>query len=530
MTASSNKHEKLKILSIEDSIRDFEIIQELLEIADFDFEMHRVENEKEFEKALSLNIYHIILSDFTIPGYGAFEALKKAIEICPEIPFIIVSGSIGEETAIELIKKGAVDYILKDKPEKLPYSITRALEEAKEKKERRQAELELIIAKEKAEESDRLKSAFLANMSHEIRTPMNGILGFAGLLKEPDLSGEEQQNYIKIIEKSGVRMLNILNDIINISKIESGAMEIVLHDININTQLDDIYNMFKPEVESKGFTFMVNKAFTNEDANIKTDGEKVFSILTNLIKNAIKYSEKGQIEFGYTAENKCIEFYVKDNGIGIPKNRQEDIFERFIQADVPNRKARQGAGLGLSISKAYVEMLGGKIWIESNALEDSPEKITGSTFFFNIPCQKESIEIEKEAPKEMIRLEAKARKLKILIAEDDAISEEYISIMLKKFGKVIISAKNGIEAVAACRQNPDIDLVLMDIQMPELNGYEATQQIREFNKDVYIIAQTAYALRGDKEKAIAAGCNDYLAKPILACDLKEKINKFIDAV
>lgn len=530
MEIRSKKYGKLKILSIEDSMRDYEILQELLVMANFDFEMDRVENEKEFEKALSLHKYHIILSDFSLPGYGAYPALKKALEICPEVPFIIVSGSIGEETAIELIKKGAVDYILKDKPEKLPYSIIRALEEATEKKERKQVEIELIKAKEKAEESNRLKSAFLANMSHEIRTPMNGILGFAGLLNEPDLSGEEQKNYIRIIEKSGVRMLNILNDIINISQIESGVMEVFLQDININVQIDDIYNLFMPEVEAKGFTFKVHKAFADEDAHIKTDSEKVFSILTNLIKNAIKYSEKGSIEFGYTAENKCIEFFVKDNGIGIPKNKQEDIFKRFIQADVPNRKARQGAGLGLAISKAYAEMLGGKIWLESHSAEDSSEKATGSTFFFSIPCQNESDKIDKEVPKEMIRLEAKDRKLKILIAEDDLFSGEFISIMLNKFAKVIISVKNGVEAVAACRQNPDIDLVFMDIQMPELNGYEATQQIREFNNDVYIIAQTAYALRGDKEKAVAAGCNDYLTKPIRAHDLKQKINKFMSTI
>ncbi|PIY34267.1 MAG: hybrid sensor histidine kinase/response regulator, partial [Bacteroidetes bacterium CG_4_10_14_3_um_filter_42_6] len=225
-----------------------------------------------------------------------------------------------------------------------------------EEKEKRAAEL--IVAKEHAEESDRLKSAFLANMSHEIRTPMNGILGFADLLKQADLSGEEQQEYIKIIEKSGARMLNIINDIVNISKIEAGQMEVYLSKSNINEQIDFIYTFFKPEIEKKGIQFLVKKSLPDEKANITTDREKIFAILTNLIKNAIKFTTDGTIEFGYEIvsmiHESLIQFYVKDTGMGIPKDRQEAIFERFIQADIADKMALQGAGLGLSITKAYV--------------------------------------------------------------------------------------------------------------------------------------------------------------------------------
>ncbi len=243
-------------------------------------------------------------------------------------------------------------------------------------------ENELKSAKEKAEESDRLKSAFLANMSHEIRTPMNGILGFAGLLKEPDLTGEEQQAYIQVIEKSGVRMLNIINDIVDISKIEAGLMKLYMKESNMNEQIEYMYTFFKPEVEAKGIQFSFKNALPANEAIIKTDREKVYAILTNLVKNAIKYTEKGSIEFGYTKktdkEDVKLEFYVKDTGIGIPKDRREAIFERFIQADIADEMARQGAGLGLSISKAYVEMLGGKIWVKS-------EEGVGSTFYFTLP-------------------------------------------------------------------------------------------------------------------------------------------------
>ncbi|MDP3453530.1 MAG: ATP-binding protein, partial [Bacteroidales bacterium] len=237
---------------------------------------------------------------------------------------------------------------------------------------------DLTIAKEKAEESDRLKSAFLANMSHEIRTPMNGILGFAELLKEPGLSGEEHQDYIRIIEKSGAYMLSIINDIVDISKIEAGLMKTVIKESNVNEQIEYTYNFFKPEVEAKGIELICKNSLPAKEAIIKTDREKVQAILTNLVKNAIKYTNDGTIEFGYCKKDDYLEFYVKDTGIGIAKGRQEAIFERFIQAEIEDIRTRQGSGLGLAISKSYIEMLGGKIWLKS-------EEGNGSTFYFTLP-------------------------------------------------------------------------------------------------------------------------------------------------
>ncbi len=240
------------------------------------------------------------------------------------------------------------------------------------------AELEIVEAKNKAEESDRLKSAFLANMSHEIRTPMNGILGFSELLKEPSLTGEEQMQYIEIIEKSGNRMLGIINDIVDISKIEAGLMEIKMVDTNVNNQIEYVHSFFKPEAESKGLELKVSDLDLKADLNINTDQEKLYAILTNLVKNAIKYTFEGSIEMGYQIEDMKIKFFVKDTGIGIPADRVNAIFERFIQADIINKMTQQGAGLGLSISKAFVEMLNGTIWVES-------EENVGSTFYFTIP-------------------------------------------------------------------------------------------------------------------------------------------------
>mgnify|MGYP002795045322 CR=1 FL=1 len=379
---------------------------------------------------------------------------------------------------------------------------------------------ELIIAKEKAEESDRLKSAFLANMSHEIRTPMNGILGFSDLLKTPNLSGEKQQRYIEVIEKSGKRMLNIINDIVDISKIEAGLMNIEIKESNVNDQIEYIYTFFKPEVEAKGMQIFFKNALSTNEATIKTDREKLFAILTNLVKNAIKYSNEGSIEFGYEKKECYLEFFVKDTGIGIPKERQEVIFERFIQADIIDTMARQGAGLGLSITKAYIEMLGGKIWVES-------EEGIGSTFYFTLPYNAELKEKNSTKDNEVTdNTKNRIKNLKILIAEDDEASEMILSINLSEFSNEIIKARTGREAIEACRNNPNADLVLMDIQMPDLNGYEATRQIRQFNKDIVIIAQTAYGLSGDREKALDAGCNDYISKPINKDHLVALIQKY----
>ena len=367
---------------------------------------------------------------------------------------------------------------------------------------------ELRIAKNHAEESDKLKTSFLANMSHEIRTPMNGILGFAGLLKDPMLSGEEQKEYIDIIEKSGTRMLNIINDIIDISKIESGLMKVKMTESNINDQIDYIYTFFKPEVEIKGMKLSCIKNLASVDSIIKTDREKVFAILINLVKNAVKYSNEGVIEFGYIKKGKYLEFFVSDTGIGIPKNRQNAVFERFIQADIDDKKAIQGAGLGLSISKAFVEMLGGKIWVDS-------EQGKGSTFYFTIPydnkLNKKTNNQNRIIDNEIV---SHLKKLKILIAEDDEISKLFINKVVQPFSKQTLNVSNGAEAIIVCGNNPDIDLILMDIKMPIIDGYEATQEIRKFNKDVIIIAQTANGLSNDIQMAINAGCNDHISKPI----------------
>jgi PAS domain S-box-containing protein len=379
---------------------------------------------------------------------------------------------------------------------------------------------ELVKDKEKAEESDRLKSAFLANMSHEIRTPMNGILGFSNLLEEPGLKGATQQEYIKIIEKSGERMLNIINDIVDISKIESGLMEINLKESDINQQMQYIYNFFKLEVERKGMHLLFTNLLFNKEVIIRTDREKLYAILTNIVKNAIKYTSHGYIQMGFDIKGEFIEFFIKDTGLGIPKERQEAIFERFIQADISDKQAFQGAGLGLSIAKAYVELLGGKIWLES-------EENKGTTFYFTIPILNiKSEETNLKTAANESEPTNEVDNLKILIVEDDEISARLMKNGVEKFAFQILMAKTGLEAIALCHKHPDIDLVMMDIQMPVMDGYEATQQIRTFNNKVVIIGQSASVLTGDRERTLDAGCNDYISKPILDVELLDLILKY----
>ena len=380
---------------------------------------------------------------------------------------------------------------------------------------------ELIFAKEKAEESDRLKTAFLANMSHEIRTPMNGILGFSNLLLEPDLSDETKDTYIKIINQSGERMLNTVTDIVEISKIEAGIIKVKNSTFNVCESIHNILNFFQPQAEKKGLILSFGSKNQKEELSINTDKNKFESIFTNLIKNALKYTDKGEINVSRCIKNGFITFCIKDTGIGIPENRREAIFNRFEQADIEDKRGFEGSGLGLAIAKSYVEMLDGKIWVES--LEGE-----GSQFYFRIPFTplNEGTNISYETENCTDNLNSRDQ-YKILIVEDDNTSAIFLKTILKGIAQKIIHAKTGEQAIENCKTNTDFDIILMDIKMPGINGFETTKRIREFNKEVIIIAQTAYAMSGDKEKAILSGCNDYITKPVKKSEILMKIEKNI---
>ncbi len=384
--------------------------------------------------------------------------------------------------------------------------------------ERKVKEKQLLTAKTKAEESDRLKTAFLHNVSHEIRTPLNAIVGFSGFLDDPDLILEKRKEFIDIILQSSDQLLSIIDDIMRISSIESEQEEIQDNQININLQCRLIKDQFSSKTPDKNVTLGFRSTLADEEAIIITDATKLTQILTNLIDNALKFTQQGYVNFGYTVKGSQLEFYVEDSGIGIPLDMQDLIFNRFRQVETSVARNYGGSGLGLSISKAYAKMLGGKIWLTS-------ELDKGSVFNFTIPYKKVNSEKLLDIPT-IKGLDFEFKKPKtLLIAEDEDISFMLLEELFSDWGINIIRAINGIEAVEICKSNPHIDLVLMDIKMPEMDGYEATIRIKEFKPNLYIIAQTAYSSEADKEKAFACGCSDFISKPLKQELLLSKINE-----
>ena len=383
---------------------------------------------------------------------------------------------------------------------------------------------ELVIAKNKAEESDQLKSAFLGNISHEIRTPMNGILGFTELLKNPDLNSDKQQNFINIIHKSGKRMLSIINDLIDISRIETGQVEIEITSVDINEILQELYNFFLPEAEAKELELNF-RLLKKSPENFFTDPTKLNQILSNLISNAIKYTKKGKIDVWYTMNNNSfINIYVKDSGIGIPLEERDKIFERFQQVNYASISDHEGCGLGLTITKAYIEKLKGEITLNSNPG-------IGSEFKVSLPSSYNSeIKLNSPVDEEVSYNDEQINKTQgpftVLIAEDDDVSYMYLEELLLQTKSQVLRAETGKQAVEICRKHPEIVLVFMDIKMPEMNGYDAIQLIKEFRPTLPIVAQTAYAMEGDKEKVLQAGSDEYLSKPIRKKDIDRVFLKY----
>ncbi len=396
--------------------------------------------------------------------------------------------------------------------------------------DRKKSEENLIIALEKATESDRLKSAFLATMSHELRTPLNAIIGFTNLINE-EMPFDEVINYNNIVNSSGNHLLTIVEDLFDITLIEAGEIKLHNQEEDIHTILDEVHDIIKGEQQiTKKQHLDLNLLIPSKKSNliVNIDSAKLKQILINLLKNALKFTPSGHVHFGYEIEKDkdepVIKFFVKDTGIGISKEKQEFIFDVFRQVEDSHTRIYGGTGIGLSIAKKLTNLLGGSIWLESDIA--TQDKKGGTTFYFTIPF--EEIELtDRPTRKEVIQdLQRKDdnREKTILIVEDDKDSFEFLRIVLKTAKMNTLWAQDGSTAIKYCREKSDIDLVLMDINMPVMNGYQATKEIKKLKPKLPIIAQTAYAIAGDKEKALEEGCDDYISKPIKRDELMSKID------
>ncbi|MFO8235424.1 MAG: ATP-binding protein [Bacteroidales bacterium] len=385
--------------------------------------------------------------------------------------------------------------------------------------EQKKYEEQLKIAKEKAEESDKLKSAFLANMSHEIRTPLNGILGFSYLLSKEELKKSQKEKFNKIIKHNGQQLLNIINDILDISKIEVHQLTLYNSIFPINELIKEIETLYLNDenVVKKQLAFTTYMDLKDKSDFIIADRERIMQILQNLIDNAIKFTDRGKIECGYLKKGNELKFYVADTGKGISKTKRQEIFKRFSQEENTQKQNINGTGLGLSISKGLVELMGGEIWVDS-------ELDKGSTFYFTIPFKK--AEKNKQDDKAQNLTKDLSNKT-ILIVEDDYNSYILLKTILKDSKCKIIHVDNGYKAIDKIKQTPEIDLILMDIRLPHMDGLTTTKEIKKIRKDIKVIAQSAYAMAEDKEKTIKAGCEDLITKPIDKEKLLNLVHKFL---
>jgi PAS domain S-box-containing protein len=385
-----------------------------------------------------------------------------------------------------------------------------------ENREKRVAEL--FIAKEIAEEADKLKTAFLENISHKIRTPLNGIIGFSDLLNQEDLNTDEIKEFTGLISQSGQHLLEIVNNVLDISKIKTGQVRIEQKPILINLIFSELLNFFHPVAKAKN----ISLNFQNLDDQynmIFTDESKLIQILTNLISNALKFTKSGSIDCGFEIKGDYIQLFVRDTGVGIRSELYNKIFDRFAYSEQSLSADNEGTGFGLSITKGLVNLLGGNIWVES--IVDK-----GSVFYFTLPYTPIELPSERVITNEEIQVKRPNRI--ILIAEDDWISFQYLRTILEKSDITVIHAENGVQAVELVKNTSDIDLILMDIKMPVMDGIEATKLIKRLRPDLPIIAQTAYVFDEDKIMISSIGCDQYLAKPLDYAKLKELLNMYLN--
>ena len=484
----------------------------------------------------------LILLDLSMPHLSGFEVLQRLkpfVLANTYVPILVLTADITKEAKQRALSEGASDFLIKPfdlvevglRIKNLLYtkflvqqlgSQNLILEEKVKARTKalEQNNFELIAARDKAEASNKLKTAFMNNISHEIRTPLNGILGFAPMAIDPNFSQSEKQEFLEILNLSGKRLMQTITDYMDISLLTSGNMDVIIKEFAPGVLVDEIQKHYLSLCIKKGISLVIEKQDAFNLVAVKSDRSFLKKILSHLMDNALKFTEKGSISIGVSVNINFIEFYVKDTGCGVSEEALSIIFEHFSQEDETTTRGYEGNGLGLAIVRGMVNILGGKITAES-------VKGSGSTFTFTIPW----VEDISDSTLPLITgdVDTNARRPIILVAEDEPYSFLFFELALDKDYE-IIRAEDGEEAVELCTLITDIQLVLMDLKMPKMNGLLATQQIKKIRKNLPVIALTAYAETGIREKCLEAGCDEYMTKPVGKMELLEKIQEFLISV
>lgn len=465
---------KISILAIEDNSRDLELVKHELGQAGINFTMRQIQTEEELRWALAGEPPAIITTDYTLPRFDGVSALLLSKELRPEIPVIFVTGTLGEEIAVDILKKGATDYILKHNLNRLPGAILRAVEEVRERRARLQAEAEslrMARQKEDAEAANRAKSDFLAKMSHDIRTPLSGIVGMCDLLLGTALS-DKQTRYAQILKSSTAALSSLINDILDFSKIEAGKLELVDTDFNLYNTIEEIASTLSYQASKKGLD-LVCYIDPKVPMMVRGDPDRLWQILINLVSNAVKFTDSGQIVIRVEhieggEDNRKLRFEVSDTGIGIAKESISKLFDAFSQADITTSRKFGGTGLGLAIAKQLVQLMGGEIGVES-------KEGFGSTFWFVI-----SPKLSSEASQASRTISRSLQSARVLVVDDNSVNLEILKRQLNDLGISVETALGGLEAKNKIEMaRTPYNVILIDHRMPILDGVELARMIRQ---------------------------------------------------
>jgi two-component system, sensor histidine kinase and response regulator len=530
---------KSKILIVDDTPANIEVLESLLIHENFVNFISTTDSREVMDIYLKFEP-DLILLDLNMPYLSGFEVMEQLMQLVNDkfyLPILVLTADASDHTKKKALETGASDFL--SKPFDLVevslriknllytnflYTQLRNHNEILENKVReRTLEIELTnnqlqLALKKAEAANKLKESFINNISHEIRTPLNGIIGFAHLMADESVSTEEKTMYAEIIQESSTRLINTITSFIDISLLNSGNIEITESDFLPEVLLIEIFDKYKFDFSVKNIHFQYDTSNIPENLMISADENLIGKVLEKLVENALKFTSEGQVITGADLENNEIVFFVKDTGVGISDEFKNRIFKGFNQENEELTRGFEGVGLGLGISKGLVDLMGGKIWYNST-------KGKGSEFYFSIPLkivnsEPGGFESELIKPKDKI-------KSKILVVEDDDINYYLIYFLLSNQNVELLHASDGLQAIEKFNENPDISVVLMDLKLPVLNGFDVTKKIKSINAQVPIIAVTSYSGIDDSQKALQAGCSDFIIKPVNKTVLFDVIGKYI---